>query len=69
MKERCPCCKKYINYSLIQSSPHPDAEGCCYECLPADMQKAYDEFFGHNEPKRDSLMTDSGNEQPWTGTV
>lgn len=49
--ERCPGCKKYINYSLIQSSPHPDAEGCCYDCLPADMQIAYDRFFGH-EPKR-----------------
>lgn len=48
--ERCPGCKKYINYSLIQSSPHPDAEGCCYDCLPADMQKAYDAFFGHETP-------------------
>lgn len=52
MKETCPACKKEIDYSLITLSPDPHAEGVCYDCLPDDVKKRYDEFFG----KRDSSM-------------
>lgn len=50
MIEKCPGCKREINYSLIPASAHPDADFVCYDCLPDDMQKAYDKFFGHNQP-------------------
>lgn len=49
MSTRCPCCKKAINYSLIQAAPHPDSEGCCYDCLSAEAQEQYDKFYGRND--------------------
>lgn len=50
LKEKCPCCGKEINYSLIQVTAHPDSEACCYDCLPDDVKKAYDDFFGKENP-------------------
>ena len=47
--EKCPCCKKQIEYGLIQVSRDPQSEGVCYDCLPDDVQKAYDKFFGPSE--------------------
>jgi hypothetical protein len=55
MKSICPGCKREVNYSLIPSSPRPDAEFCCYDCLSEDDQKAYDKFFG--KPDCEPSMT------------
>ena len=51
MPEKCPICKKLVNYSLI---PVFDT-ACCYDCLSPELQKAYDTVFGRevqNEPVR-----------------
>ncbi len=42
--ERCPACKKIVDYELIAASPSPDAWGVCYECLPEKDKAVYDAF-------------------------
>lgn len=51
-KNSCPFCGKEIDYSLIQVTPHPGSEACCYDCLQDDAKKAYDEFFGIKEKQK-----------------
>lgn len=41
---RCPSCKKVFDYEPIQVTSHPDSPASCYDCLPPDTQKAYDEW-------------------------
>lgn len=43
---KCPFCGNVFDYEPIQLSPDPHSEAGCYECLPDDSKKAYDEFFG-----------------------
>lgn len=69
MKERCPCCKREIDYSLITTSPDPYAEAVCYDCLSDELKAQYDAFFGESysakkldtstTENRDSSMPDS----------
>lgn len=52
MPEKCPICKKLVNYSLIPVSERFDT-ACCYDCLSPELQYAYDKVFGRevqNEP-------------------
>lgn len=44
MKTKCPDCKREIDYDLIPLSGDPDAPFTCYDCLPLDLQAAYDKF-------------------------
>jgi hypothetical protein len=41
---RCPDCQIVHSYSPIQVSANPDSPLCCYDCLPDDIKKKYDEF-------------------------
>ena len=41
---RCPYCSNVHSYEPIQSGPNPDSPAMCYDCLPEDLKKAYDDF-------------------------
>lgn len=41
---KCPYCKNIFDYSPISISDRPDSAICCYDCLPDDIKKCYDEF-------------------------
>jgi len=41
--ERCPYCRKIVD-DLIQVSAAPDSAACCFDCLPVDVQKAWNQF-------------------------
>lgn len=43
---RCPYCNNVHSYEPIQSGPSPDSATMCYDCLPDDLKKAYDQVFG-----------------------
>lgn len=43
---RCPYCQQIFNYEPIQMTSAPDSPAMCYGCLPPDLKRAYDEFFG-----------------------
>lgn len=40
----CPYCSRVFEYEPIQVDARPDSAFCCYDCLPADVKKAYDAF-------------------------
>lgn len=42
---RCPYCQQIFSYEPIQMTSAPDSPACCYDCLPPNVKKAYDEFF------------------------
>lgn len=41
---RCPCCHQIFTYEPIQINADPASPVSCYDCLPAESKKAYDEF-------------------------
>lgn len=41
---RCPYCKNIFDYEPIQATSSPDSPAMCYDCLPEDTKRAYDEF-------------------------
>ena len=41
---RCAWCNRVFDYEPIQVSAAPDSPAMCYECLPDDAKKAYDDF-------------------------
>jgi len=41
---RCPYCSKDFSYEPIALSSRPDSPVVCYECLPDDLKKSYDDF-------------------------
>ena len=43
---RCPYCSRVFAYEPIAVDGRPDAPVMCYDCLPVDVQKAYNRVFG-----------------------
>ena len=62
MTYKCPDCGNECQYSLIPVSPHPDSDFICYDCLPDEVKKAYDRFYGHNESHEPQIQRKDRND-------
>lgn len=57
---RCPYCRNLFDYEPISASAAPDAPAMCYDCLPDDARKMYDNYdawLASQSPKSDVEST------------